>query len=151
MAALARARGIEVVDAVAESLPFDDDAFDLVLMVTTICFLDDMERAFDEAHRVLDAGGHLVVGLLDRETRLGRAYEARKAESEFYRHARFRSSDEVIAALARSGFGDLTTVQTIFDTPGESGRPPRVDTGHGEGLFAVVRGRRPASQARAPG
>ena len=42
MAEIARKRGIEVVVGVAEKLPFKDNSFDFVLLVTTICFVDDM-------------------------------------------------------------------------------------------------------------
>ena len=150
MADLARSRGIEVVHATAEKLPFGDEAFDLVLMVTTVCFLDDVSRAFGEAYRVLTAGGYFVVGFLDRETKLGRDYQARKANSEFYREARFRSSEEVLTRLTRSGFRDLTAVQTIFDPPGDTGPLPRVEPGHGRGLFVVVRARKAPHEARAP-
>jgi SAM-dependent methyltransferase len=150
MADLARSRGIEVVHAAAEELPFEDGAFDLVLMVTTVCFLDDVDQAFREAYRVLATGGHFVVGFLDRETELGREYQARKADSEFYREARFHSSEEVLAALARSGFGHLAAVQTIFNRPGDVGPPSPVEPGHGRGLFVVVRAWKGPHEARAP-
>jgi len=134
----ARARGIDVVDAVAEDLPFEDGAFDLVLMVTTVCFLDDMEGAFREGHRVLVPGGYVLVGFLDRATPLGRQYHARRRESAFYRSARFRSSSEVLDALTGAGFGELTTVQTVFNGSTDA---PEIREGHGAGLFVVVRGR----------
>ena len=46
----------------AESLPFADSQFDFVLMFTTICFLDDIETAFNEVYRVLKSGGSLIIG-----------------------------------------------------------------------------------------
>jgi SAM-dependent methyltransferase len=142
MADLARSRGVNVVEAAAEELPFGHAVFDLVLMVTTVCFLDDVGRAFSEAYRVLAAGGHFVVGFLDRETKLGRAYEARKADSEFYRWARFNSSEEVLAELTRAGFRDLTSIQTIFSSPSEMQELSPVEPGHGVALFVVMRGRK---------
>ena len=42
MSARARMRGITVVPAVAEALPFSGGRFDHALMVTTICFVDDI-------------------------------------------------------------------------------------------------------------
>ncbi len=143
MSDFARSRGVNVVEAAAEELPFGDDAFDLLLMVTTVCFLDDIGQAFTEAYRVLAAGGHFVVGFLARETKLGRAYEARKAASEFYRWARFRSSEEVLAELTRAGFRDVTSVQTVFASPSEMHEVAPVEPGHGVALFVVMRGRKP--------
>jgi SAM-dependent methyltransferase len=142
MAAMARERGIAVVDAVAEDLPFVDGAFDLVLMVTTVCFLDDVGRAFSESHRVLEPGGHFIVGFLDREAPLGSLYEARKGESDYYRIARFVSSEEVSAGMERAGFGEFAAVQTIFESPEDMEERSPVEPGHGRGLFVVVRGRK---------
>jgi SAM-dependent methyltransferase len=69
MAAIARARGVEVTIAKAEQLPFAAEKFDYALMVTTICFVDDLGAAFREAARVLKPGGGLVVGLLTETVR----------------------------------------------------------------------------------
>jgi SAM-dependent methyltransferase len=136
----AQARGIEVVDAVAEALPYLAETFDFALMVTTVCFLDDVEAAFCEAERVLKPGGALVVGLIDPTSPLGRAYEQRKADSVFYRGARFRSVDEVAALMAAAGFEDLTFRQTLFGDPAAMEAPDPVLEGQGEGAFVVIRG-----------
>ena len=53
MGKLAEKRGIKFIEGVAESLPFPDSHFDFILMVTTICFLDNISKAFKEAYRVL--------------------------------------------------------------------------------------------------
>ncbi|MFZ0052606.1 MAG: class I SAM-dependent methyltransferase, partial [Desulfobaccales bacterium] len=53
MANLARRRGIKVIRAVAEALPFCAESFDLVLMVTVLCFLRDPFAALAEASRVV--------------------------------------------------------------------------------------------------
>jgi ubiquinone/menaquinone biosynthesis C-methylase UbiE len=53
MAEIAQKRGIDVVLGIAEALPFEDCIFDLALMVTTICFINDISMAFREAYRVL--------------------------------------------------------------------------------------------------
>ncbi len=41
---IARKRGIKVVEGMTEDLPFEDESFNFVLMVTTICFLDIVEK-----------------------------------------------------------------------------------------------------------
>lgn len=50
---------VQVADA--ESLPFPDDTFDLVVATFLIVHLKDPRRFFDEAYRVLKPGGQLVV------------------------------------------------------------------------------------------
>ncbi len=41
MASIARSRGIKVLKAFAEELPFNSSEYDFALMVTTLCFVDD--------------------------------------------------------------------------------------------------------------
>jgi ubiquinone/menaquinone biosynthesis C-methylase UbiE len=55
--------GFTVVGADAAHLPFSDEAFDVVTMVETLehIFLEDRPAALGECHRVLRAGGFLVV------------------------------------------------------------------------------------------
>lgn len=48
---------IEFVVAVAEALPFIDDGFDIVLLVTVLGEVDDADRALREVRRVLRPGG----------------------------------------------------------------------------------------------
>lgn len=46
MAIKAEQRGIEVYRAFAENLPIKNDFFDFALMVSTVCFLSDIPKAF---------------------------------------------------------------------------------------------------------
>ena len=114
MREIAKHRGIEVVGGVAESLPFADEQFDFVLMVTTVCFLDDIDAACREARRVLRRTGHFIVGFVDSDSLLGKLYEKKKRDSKFYRIATFYSVDEIVLNLKRAGFVHFNVVQTIF-------------------------------------
>ena len=138
MAAMARGSGSEVHGAVAEDLPFSDEAFDFVLMVTTICFLDDVDKALSEAYRVLRTGGSVIVGFIDRESELGRVYAAKKDKSRFYKEATFYSAQEVALLLKKAGFRNLDFKQTLFSQIVEG--PEKVKDGFGEGGFVAVRG-----------
>jgi SAM-dependent methyltransferase len=51
---------VDTMRADAESLPFADHSFDLVLGHAVLHHLPDLERAFSEFHRVLKPGGRLV-------------------------------------------------------------------------------------------
>jgi ubiquinone/menaquinone biosynthesis C-methylase UbiE len=52
---------IEVVDGVAESIPFPDNSFDSVHVGLVLCSVDNMDAALREIRRVLAPGGRLVV------------------------------------------------------------------------------------------
>lgn len=136
----ARRRGIRAVCGVAEALPFRDSVFDHVLIVTTICFVDEPWMMLTEAHRVLKPEGAIVIGLIDRTSRLGKQYEARRQESVFYRDATFFSAGEVDELLSETGFGECVWRQTLTKSLAEATavEPPR--PGFGEGAFVVVRG-----------
>jgi SAM-dependent methyltransferase len=142
MAELARNKGIDVTIGVAENLPYGDGEFDFCLMVTTVCFLDDRELAFREAHRVLKSGGSFIIGFVDRESLLGREYLKRKDESEFYKAATFYSVPEITAHLEQAGFGHFEFRQTLFRPLGELQEVEPVKEGHGKGSFVVVRSRK---------
>ncbi|MEX0601563.1 MAG: class I SAM-dependent methyltransferase [Rhodothermales bacterium] len=138
-------RGLEVFNAKAEALPFADETYDAVLMVTTVCFLDDLPKAFEETYRVLKGRGYFVVGLIDRDSSLGRRYERHKDRSTFYSAARFHSTGNVAHAMEEAGFVDLTYRQTLFGDPDAMQEPDPVRVGYGDGAFVVIRGRKPSA------
>ena len=142
MREIARRRGIKVLAGVAENLPFGDGEFDLVLMVTTVCFLDDIHQAFQEAHRVLANDGFFIVGIVDRNSPIGQQYLKHQNESVFYKLATFFSVDEVVKIMRQSGFIDFRFRQTIFRSLSVTDDKEPVKLGYGEGSFVVVRGRK---------
>jgi len=54
----AKRKNINVINAVAEKLPYHDESKDFVLMVTTICFVDDIYKSFEEVNRILKNDGN---------------------------------------------------------------------------------------------
>jgi SAM-dependent methyltransferase len=64
--AATEANRVHLVGGNAESLPFDDATFDVVVAVTVLCFVQDTEHAMMEIARVLKPEGRLVVGELGR-------------------------------------------------------------------------------------
>ena len=138
MAAIARKRGITVIEAYAEELPFESESFDFVLMVTVLCFLADPFRALGEATRVLKPQSRLIIGMIDPDSPLGRDYEASKKKSKFYRQAKFHTVGQILKWLEDLGYQNPQACQTIFqELSAITGTEP-VKAHHGEGGFVVI-------------
>jgi len=139
MRKIAESRGIRVVEGVAENLPLENESFDLVLMVTTLCFLDDASKAFSEVYRILKPEGFFINGFVDKNSMIGKIYQQYKTKSIFYKIAVFFSTEEVIFLLKETGFKNIEFRQTIFKSLDNINKVEPVKEGHGEGSFIVVR------------
>jgi ubiquinone/menaquinone biosynthesis C-methylase UbiE len=139
MRSYAARRGISTQDGTAEELPFEDESFDTVLAVTTICFVDDAQRMLTEARRVLRPNGQLVIGFIDRASELGEQYLHRQIDNVFYREATFYSAPELQTLLADTGFERPVWVQTLSQPLDEIVEIEPIKAGHGHSLFVVVR------------
>ena len=140
MASYARKLGIEVRDGIAEDLPYSDSEFDYALMVTTVCFLDDIMTAMKEANRVLKPDGSLIIGLIDRESPLGKIYQKYKKDNPFYKVATFYSVEEILSNMRKGGFDDFEFRQTIFRDLSEIKEREVVLDGYGKGSFVAIKG-----------
>ena len=139
MRKIAQQRGLEIINAVAESLPFGNLQFDFVLMVTTICFIDNIRAGFREAYRVLKSAGSLIIGFIDKDSVIGKSYQQHKNESVFYKVATFYSVDEVVSQLKKASFKDFNFIQTIFHDLAEIRDVEPIKKGYGEGSFVVIK------------
>lgn len=152
MLRLARRRGIGVCQALGERLPFRARQFDFTLLVTVDPFVADVQSVLAEIWRVLGPGGCLVVGLVDRDSPLGRMYEAGKDADPFYREARFHTSGEMIQHLRQAGFEAVRARQTLSGAPqaqaGFDAGALEVQTGYGAGAFVALCAAKPAADAQ---
>ncbi len=139
MRGIARGRGVDIVAGIAEALPFKNYKFDIALMVTVICFVDNLATSFKEAFRILKPGACLIVSFIDRGSPGGEAYFQHRKENVFYREANFHSVAEVTTLLKEVGFRKFTFSQTIFRALSEIDGIERIKPGYGEGSFVVVR------------
>ncbi len=135
-------RGIRVRQGTAESLPYPDGSFDYALMVTTICFVDDVARSLREARRVLKDHGAFVLAFVDKNSPVGREYLRMKDESLFYRQATFFSTKELTEALEKAGLQPEDIVQTVFGRLDQIKTVQDCKPGYGEGSFVVIRSKR---------
>lgn len=140
----AQERGIKVVDCVAENLPYENQSFDLALMITAICFVDDPRRSLAEVNRILKPGGLVIVGFVDRKSPLGKLYQEKKDKSRFYQEARFFSYQEIIELLKQTGFEVEKVRQTVFGELSKIKKLQRPKPGSGRGGFVVIRAQKTA-------
>ena len=138
MAEIANGRGIEVVEGRAENIPFKNSVFDFILIVVTICFVDNPKQILREARRILKPDGKLIIGLIDRDSFLGRIYEEKKEKSKFYRYANFYSTKQVLEWLKKLGFKDYEIYQTIFRELDDIKEVEPIKKGYGKGGFIVI-------------
>ncbi|MDP1744672.1 MAG: class I SAM-dependent methyltransferase [Bacteroidota bacterium] len=136
MAKIAEEKGITVVNGLAESLPFHNESFDFVLMVTTVCFLSDIPKAFSEAYRILQDQGKIILGIIDKNSPLGKEYEKMKMDNKFYSDAHFHSTEELTELLNNAGFIKLDYWQTLFNTSDNAIEDPK--HGYGQGSFVAI-------------
>lgn len=137
MAKLAQERGITVINSVAENLPLHNESFDFVLMVTTVCFLSDIPKAFSEVHRILKPQGEIILGIIDKNSALGKKYEIEKAGNIFYKDAHFHSTGEITELLQQAGFEKFEYWQTLVK--GNENEIEQPIPGFGKGSFVVIK------------
>lgn len=139
MRMMALARGVEVLNGTAERLPYKDLHFDFVLMASCISYFNMLAPAFREANRVLKKGGSLVVGFIEKDSIIGKEYEAKRQTNVFYKQALFYSADRVAEEIKKAGFNKLEFSQTLFKKLDEINEYEPAEPGHGKGSFVVIK------------
>jgi len=142
MREIAIKRGLKVIDGIAEKISLPNNEYDYVLLVTTLCFLDDINKAFQEIYRILKSKGSLLIGFIDKDSPIGKLYLKNKKNDPFYKHANFYSSGEVIEYLKINGYTDIKIIQTIFGSLDQIKKIQKPKSGYSEGSFVVIKAKR---------
>lgn len=108
-------------------------------MVTTICFLDDVEAALKEVYRILKPLGHIIIGLIDKNNPIVISYQMNKQKHVFYKEATFFSIDKMVSMLKKVGFYDFSFKQTLFHPLNTIKDIEPIKEGFGDGSFIVIK------------
>lgn len=131
--------GVVIRTAVAEKLPYHDLRFDFVLMVYPICPFERLDKAFHEANRVLKNNGALIVGFIDKESLIGKYFEAHKSKYEFCTDGNLYTVDRILSELTNAGFHHYTLRQTLFGELDTINSIQPSLHGYGKGSFVVIK------------
>ncbi|HCP46607.1 MAG TPA: class I SAM-dependent methyltransferase [Deltaproteobacteria bacterium] len=108
MLSLARERGLEVQEASATELPFQDETFDVSYSFKVLSHVPDLALALSEMGRVLRPGGRSFIGLYNRQSlrylirRLRGGHAIAEGIDDNQVFFRFYSPDEMIEQLPES-------------------------------------------------
>lgn len=118
MLKIGRERIFNSAQANAYSLPFRDSIFRMVYIIVTICFVEKPELVLNEASRVLNNKGRLVLGYIPKESIWGEHYiHLKKKGHLFYSHANFYTNEEILSLLQREKFKVIRILSTLFQHP----------------------------------
>jgi SAM-dependent methyltransferase len=116
-----RLGSLRCIHSDALALPFSTDAFDLVVLITTLEFVADPVRTLGEALRVCRQG--LILGVLNRQSLLG--WQLTQKGGPIWDRARFFTPAELTHLVRRAATGEQ--IEIVWRTtlwPGYPGALP---------------------------
>ncbi len=138
MIMIAKKRGVDVRFGFGERLPFKNATFNYSAIIISLCFVKNPEKVLKEAGRVLKKNGKIIIGIIDRDSFLGKFYQKKK--SIFYKHAKFFNIKEVTHLLKSTGFSKFYYYQTLYKLPSKINSIQKSRKGSGKGGFVVIAG-----------
>lgn len=117
---IAKSRGIRVIKAKAEELPFRENVFSCVMLIVTICFVDNPRSVLEEARRILKEDGKIIIGAVFLDSEWGKFYEQKKKEGHiFYKLATFYSFEDFKKIVNSAGLRIKRVLGTLKKSPFE--------------------------------
>jgi ubiquinone/menaquinone biosynthesis C-methylase UbiE len=119
----AQRRGVKVVQAVGEKLPFRDETFGCIMLIVTLCFVQNPLDVFREAKRVLKTDGSIIIGSVPKDSPWGTFYGEEKRQGHpFYSSASFYSLENINGLLQKAGLKISRIKSTLLQRPDEGRR-----------------------------
>lgn len=119
----------------AGNLPFPDNRFQVVVSITMLEFVKDINRVMDEIDRILAPGGTLIVGCLNALSEIGK----NKDNDPVFRYGRFFTPETLKNLLSRFGIPSLS--EGVYLSPGNKlfDKTPLQNTVHPVFIAASVK------------
>lgn len=115
---MAGKRGVKIVHGDGEHLPFKDKTFDCILIIMTLCFVENPLDVLKEAGRVLNKNGSILLDIVPKDSPWGIFYEEKKkAGHPFYSNARFYTLKDVENMLQIAGLKISRIRSTLLQRP----------------------------------
>jgi ubiquinone/menaquinone biosynthesis C-methylase UbiE len=122
---MAAERGVKTVHGYGENLPFDAGTFGCILIIVTLCFVENPLEVLREAKRVLRKDGSIIIGLVPKNSPWGIFYgEKKRAGHPFYSTANFYTLTDMEEMLQMAGLKIARIRSTLLQRPNE---PRRVE------------------------
>jgi len=144
MLKIAQKRGITVRQGQGERLSFAGSSFDYVAIIITLCFARAPRKVLAQAWRVLRKGGKIIIGIIDKNSFLGKLYRSKK--SVFYKQAKFFGIEELTGLLKEARFNRMCYYQAVFKAPNAIKSVEKARLGYGKGGFVVIGARKAFSK-----
>jgi len=114
----AQGRGVRVIQAKGDMLPFQNETFGTVFIVLTLCFVQAPLAVLSEAKRVLKREGSIVLGFIQKGSSWGALYEEKKKNGHpVYGRAQFYSFEDVEKLLQQFGLTISRVKSTLLQRP----------------------------------
>ncbi len=116
---MAETRGVKTVHGYGENLPLGDETFGCILLIVTLCFVENPLDVLREAKRVVRKDGRIILGFVPKDSPWGAFYEEKKrAGHPFYRNARFFVLKDMENMLQAAGLKISRIRSTLLQKPG---------------------------------
>jgi ubiquinone/menaquinone biosynthesis C-methylase UbiE len=113
---IAQRRGVTVIAASGEYLPFCDHVFSSVTFVFTLCFVHDPVTVIREAARVVRSDGLVIIGVVPGGGPLGRHYQRLGTQGHrIYRIARFLDRPALEDLIDQAGLSTVQVRSAVID------------------------------------
>ena len=101
-----------------ENLPFQNEAFDIVSAMTTLEFVNNVEKLLQEIRRVLKSGGQFILGVLTSLSSWSFDRKIRGIISkDIFSYAKFYTYFELIKLLKGAKFSEIDIKGAVFAPP----------------------------------